>query len=156
MKKLIYVLIVLIMIAGIWYLSLDQKGSSEQTTITQTSKLNADVYPLYTGAIWGDVQATSSPDFGSVMMVQSALFTDVTNIAKLSTPFTQYYHDKLIASGWIQDIKREAGGPGSEISVYTNGDRFIVVSFHSVFTVHHPDAPSECPCNVRFTLMTRI
>jgi hypothetical protein len=88
--------------------------------------------------------------------VQSTPFTNVTNIASKSTLFTQYYHRKLIAAGWTPDMSREAGGPGAEISVYTRGDQFIVVSFSSLFRVQSPDAPSQCPCDVQFTLMNGV
>jgi hypothetical protein len=112
-----------------------------------------DVYPLYTGATWGKIQAITSPDFGPVTLIESFPFLNITNISEISDPFMKYYHNKLISTGWTQDMSREAGGPGSEISVYTKLDQFTVVSFSSEFTKQHPDAPSECPCNVQFKLM---
>lgn len=144
-KLLLFVLVVLVLFGGYWYFSLQQSAAPT---------LNADVYPLYSGATWGEAEATTSPDYGPTTVVQSAPFTDTINIAALSTPFTQYYHDKLTAAGWAQDMMREAGGPGGEVSFYTKGDQFIVVEFHSVFKVKHVDAPSECPCDVTLGLST--
>jgi len=62
--------------------------------------------------------------------------------------------EKLTAAGWVRDMSREAGGPGAEVSVYTKGEQFIVVMFQSLFKVKHADAPSECPCDVTFSLMS--
>lgn len=147
------VLAVLIFVGG-WYWLAPQKESTEQSVPTQTAQLNFGPVPLYSGATWGTPVATTSPDFGRVVQVQSAVFASTTNIAEISTPFTTYYHDNLLAAGWVQDMSREAGGPGAEMSVYTKGDQFVVVYFHSNFLVKHADAPSECPCDLTFTLMS--
>ncbi len=121
---------------------------------TPTAQLNAALYPLYTDATWGSAVATTSPDYGPVAMVQSVPVSGITDIAGLATPFTQYYHDKLTAAGWTQDMSREAGGPGAESSVYTHDGQFVVVSFQSVFSIQSTDAPEACPCTVHFTLMS--
>jgi hypothetical protein len=126
----------------------------ENGSLAEAPTLAADLYPLYSGVSWGPVTATTSPDYGAVAATQSTPFADITDIASKSTPFTQYYHDKLISAGWVQDVSREAGGPGAEVSVYTKGDQFVVISFHSLFHVQQPDAPEECPCDVQFTLMS--
>ena len=118
--------------------------------------LAADLYPLYPGASWGPVASTTSPDYGPVDVVQSTPFANLTDIAAKSTPFTAYYHALLLKAGWVQDMLREAGGPGSEVSVYTKGNQFIVVSFHSVFHVQSQDAPEECPCDLQFSLMSGV
>ena len=150
-KNILYILVALAVVIGgcLWY---SRVPATVQETPVQT--LNADVYPLYTGTSWGAAIATTSPGHGAVVMVQSTPFADVTNIAEKSTPFTQYYHDKLIAAGWTLDMAEEAGGPGAEISVYRKDAQFIVVSFSSVFKVRPTDAPFECPCDLQFTLMS--
>ena len=144
-KKLVYAIIVLAVVAGGWYWYAGQGGAAAQ--------LNSDVYPLYSGATWGDSHSKTTDD-GPGYEVVSEPFTNVTNIAAVSTPFTKYYEEKLVAAGWARDMMREAGGPGAEVSVYTKDEQFIVVSFHSDFKVKHTDAPSECPCDVQFSLMS--
>ena len=114
------------------------------------------LYPLYPGVRWGPAEATSSPDYGAVAVMRSTPFTGITDIASKSTPFMQYYHDRLLAAGWIQDMSREAGGPGAEVSIYTKGNQFIVTSFHSLFHMQQQNTPSQCPCDVQFTLMSGL
>ncbi|MEK7601350.1 MAG: hypothetical protein AAB480_02360 [Patescibacteria group bacterium] len=143
-KTFVYTIVVLVVVLGGWYWYAGQGGAAT---------LNADLYPLYSGTAWGEPQAKTTSD-GPAYEVVSTLFTDVTNIAAVSATFTKYYEDKLTAAGWTRDMMREAGGPGAEVSTYTKGDQFIVVSFHSVFKVKHPDAPSECPCDVQLTLLS--
>jgi hypothetical protein len=128
----------------------------ENGSLVEAPAFAADLYPLYSGVSWGTVEATTSPDYGIVSLMQSTPFTNITDIASKSTPFTQYYHDKLLAAGWKVDISREAGGPGAEISVYTKGNQFVVVSFHSLFHVQQPDAPSQCPCDLQFSLTSGV
>ena len=163
MKMLRYVLVALAFVVGAWYFVSLMRNTpvpqttvqpAEQPTAQPAEELAADVYPLYASAVWSPAEATTSPDYGSVLITQSAPVTNVIDIAALSTPFTQYYHDKLTSAGWSVDNSREAGGPGAEVSAYTKGNQFVIVSFHSFFTVTHPDAPSECPCNVQFTLVS--
>ena len=96
--------------------------------------------------------ATSSTDYGQVVEVRAMAATNTMDIAAASTPFTKYYNDKLTAGGWAQDMMKEAGGPGAEISVYKKGDQFIVVMFSSVFHVMPADAPEQCPCDVELML----
>ena len=112
------------------------------------------MYPLYPGATWGTAVATVSPDYGSIVAVQSLAATGTTDIAAVSTPFTKYYDDKLTAAGWAPDISREAGGPGAEVSFYTKDGQFIVVMFSSVFHNQPANAPEECPCDVTLSLMS--
>ena len=149
-KTFLYIFVVLALIVGGWYWYSGQGGSAA----APKAELNADVYPLYTGATWGEAAATTSPDYGPITVVQSVPFTDVTNIAEKSTPFEEYYDDKLTAAGWVPDNMRAASGPGANIKYYTRGDQFIVVFFHSDFKVKNPDAPSECPCDVQFSLIS--
>lgn len=148
MLKRIFVLIVLIIVIAVgwnWY--------AGQGGTTSTPALNAALYPLYSSAQWSKAHEKVATD-GPGYEIVSNPFTDVTDIGAVSTPFTKYYLDKLTAAGWAPDMSREAGGPGAEVSYYTKGDQFIIVSFHSDFKVKHPDAPSECPCDVTLSLMS--
>jgi len=152
MKTFLYIIVLVVVAAGGWYWYAKQYSGTVAQGITL--RLNADVYPLYTGATWGEAAATTSPDYGPITVVQSVPFTDVTNIAEKSTPFEEYYDDKLTAAGWVPDDMRAASGPGANITYYAKGDQFIVVFFHSDFKVKNPDAPSECPCDVQFSLIS--
>ena len=115
--------------------------------------LNADLYPLYTAAVWGPVK-TSTVEGAAGAEVQSQPVENITNIAASSTPFTDYYRTKLTQEGWTQDMNREAGGPGAELSLYTKGNEFIIVSFSSVFHNKPKNAPETCPCDLQFTLIS--
>jgi hypothetical protein len=128
----------------------------EHGSLVEAPAFSTDLYPLYSGVSWNSVEATTSPDYGPVAITQSTFLTNITDIASKSTPFMQYYHNKLVTAGWTQDMNREAGGPGAESSVYTKGNQFIVTSFDSLFQVQQPNTPSECPCTVQFTLMSGI
>jgi hypothetical protein len=160
-KTLLVMVIVVVAAAGIsayFYLS-NSRAISPPVLFVSSPKdatIPADVYPLYSGASWSPVEATTSPDYGEVSVIQSQPFINITDIAAKSTPFTTYYHDKLLHGGWVQDMQREAGGPGAEISVYTKGDQFVVVAFSSIFHDQKPDAPAQCPCDLRFSLMSGI
>ena len=154
-KTFLYIIVVLalVVIAGGWYWYAGQGGSAAAPS-EATATLNADAYPLYTGATWGSTAATTSPDYGPITVVQSVPFADVTNIAEKSMPFEKYYDDKLTAAGWARDDMRAASGPGANITYYTKGGQFVIVFFRSDFKVKHPDAPSECPCDVQFSLLS--
>ena len=145
-KALVYLVVVLLVVVGGWYWYSGQKGGAALT-------LHPDLYPLYSGAMWGDVQPKTTID-GPGFEVASKPFTDITNIAEKSMPFEKYYEDKLAAAGWVRDDMRAASGPGANITYYTKGDEFIVVFFHSDFKVKNPDAPSECPCDVQLSLIS--
>lgn len=141
-KLFVWAALLIFGIGGAWYWY-QGRGSG--------AALHPDLYPLYTGVTWGEVQAVST-ERGPAYQMQSQPFTDVVNLGEKFVPFEQYYQDKLVKAGWTQDIQEEASGPGSEISVYRKGDQFIVVSYQSTFKVKHADAPSECPCDITFTL----
>lgn len=158
MKKLGIVLFIVVIALGGWYWYSTQLHTSETpivtTATTTTARLSDDLYPLYPDATWGTVESATSSDYGEVTVVESTPITNTTNIASTSMPFMNYYNDKLVALGWSQDMSREAGGPGAEVSFYTKGDQFIAVSFHSIFKILHTNAPSECPCDVHLALMS--
>lgn len=152
-KKILYFIIVLLLVAAGWYWYAGQ-GNGVAVPDTAAATLNADLYPLYSDATWGSVEATSSPERGLVSIVRSVPFADTMDIAAVSMPFTKYYDDKLIAAGWTEDMMEAASGPGANISVYRKDGQFIAVSFQSVFKVRQPDAPVQCPCDVQLTLLS--
>ncbi len=153
MKQLLRIALALFIIIGGVYVAVTQYDlTGARPQAVPDVVLNPDVYPLYTGIEWGTAYATTSPDFGTVTMIASIPTTNITDIASLSQPFMQYYDAKLTSTGWSLDISRAAGGPGGEVAVYTNGNQFIALSFNSIFNVTSPDAPSQCPCDVQFTI----
>ena len=151
-KTFLYIVVLVVIVAGGWYWYAGQGGGAAAPR--EATALNADLYPLYSGATWGPTVATTSLDYGQITVVQSVPFTDITNIAEKSMPFEKYYDDKLTAAGWVPDNMRAASGPGANITYYTKGDQFVIVFFRSDFKVKHPDAPSECPCDVQFSLLS--
>lgn len=116
--------------------------------INKKVKMNTDVYPLYEGAEWGETEEISN----GLFKVESVPFTDTDNIAAMAMPFTDYYHQKLLAAGWEQDMMREASGPGANVSTYTKDGQFITVAFKSDFKVKNDNAPSECPCDLTLSI----
>ncbi len=127
-----------------------EEGSETENVVgsEEEARLEADAYPLYAGAEWGEVQKLE----GGLTRVASKPVVDTTNITGVAMPFTEYYHEKLASAGWEQDLMREADGPGANMSYYVKDGRFIVVSFESEFKVKHDDAPSECPCDVTLSV----
>lgn len=115
--------------------------------------LNQDLYPLYSGVRWGAVKA-SSVEGAAGAEVLSEPIVNITNIAASSTPFTEYYKNKLTGAGWAQDMSKEAGGPGAEVSVYTKGREFIIVTFTTTFHTKPANAPESCPCDLQLGLIS--
>lgn len=168
---LIGVVVVLIVGVGVWFWvqgdrtveqgsEAEHSGTAGEERVSDQIRLEADAYPLYPGAEWGretaetaGTETTAADGNGTgIVTVTSEPFVDVTNIAAVSTPFTEYYRQKLTAAGWKPDMMREADGPGANVSYYAKDDRFIIVSFQSDFKVRSDDAPSECPCDVRLSI----
>lgn len=115
--------------------------------------LNPDLYPLYAGVTWSSVKSSTVEGAVGYEVVSNPIL-NISNIAASSTPFYNYYKNKLAQAGWTQDMSREAGGPGAEVSVYTKGNQFIIVSFTTIFHIKPTDAPEHCPCDLQFTLVS--
>lgn len=119
----------------------------------KAATLDPVLSPLYSGATWGPVVASTNGDLKGSEATSSAA-KDTNNIAAVTKPFTTYYEQKLKADGWTVDNARAAGGPGSEIMAYTKGDAYIVIGFTSVFKKKSVDAPAQCPCDVTFSVFS--
>ncbi|MDB5188288.1 MAG: hypothetical protein JWO50_808 [Candidatus Kaiserbacteria bacterium] len=117
------------------------------------SGLNPAVLPLYSGVSWSVPQAKVFSNI-PVYEVASVSVSNITNLSEKSLPFTKYYDEKLLGTGWTRDLSREAGGPGSGVSFYTKGKDFVIIAYQSTFHVTHTDAPSECPCDLQFLITT--
>lgn len=115
--------------------------------------LDPVLYPLYPSVQWGSAHTATTTD-GAGVGIESVPIKDTNDIAAVTAPFTKYYDDKLAQAGWTRDMSREAGGPGAEVSYYTKGQQFAIVSFHSDFKVRPADAPAQCPCDVTLSLMS--
>lgn len=125
----------------------------EQPAPAASSTLVAVLYPLYPGAAWSPVERTTIEDLEGYAATSSAAI-DTDNIEAATRAFVQYYTEKLAAAGWVPDISREAGGPGSEIAPYTKDGAYVVISFSTVFKSGGQDEPEQCPCDVTLTLFS--
>jgi putative hemolysin len=105
--------------------------------------------PLYKGVTWSPGYATAIEGIRGVAATSSA-GVNLQDISKVTTPFTDYYRNKLKAAGWEDDIAHEAGGAGSTLDAYKKGDQLIFVSFNTKFKGTQPDEPVSCPCDVTF------
>lgn len=103
--------------------------------------------PLYKGTTWGLVSSTTIEGISGIEATSSA-GVDIDDIAHVTTPFTQYYHDKLLAAGWVEDIAHEAGGAGSTIDAYKKDTQYVFINFSTNFKGTKPDEPVSCPCDV--------
>lgn len=129
--------------------------------ITQTHNLNKDVYPIYSGISWVNEEpatttirfkTTESPISG--YKITSETINGTMNIASITTPFENYYRQKLKAAGWKTNIYMEAGGPGAEVMGYQKGNSYIITEYDSVFTVKNPNEPEQCPCNTTLSIFS--
>ena len=121
----------------------------------------AAAYPLYAGSgsavsriSWDTtmpVFATTTPSLIGVELVSQPI-TNLTDLATPSTPFMDYYRRTLAAAGWTVDNMLAAGGPGAEITGYTKGSDYFIVSYASDFKVKSANAPEQCPCDLTFSL----
>lgn len=143
-KSIVYALIGLVIGLGAFFIWQEAHAPGS---------LNPDLYPLYTGAQWGPVKS-STVDGAVGYEVESNPITNITNIVASSTPFYDYYKTKLTQAGWTQDMAREAGGPGSEVSVFTKEAQFIIISFKTTFHTKPTNAPEQCPCDLVFMLIS--
>lgn len=157
MKKnhLLYILGLLTIISASWFLFLQIDKTAEQGSDlgigSDNSQINTDIFPLYEGVTWGKA-ALVKDEAGEYWRVVSNTISNITNIYELAGPFAEYYDQKLTSAGWVRDINREASGPGSNISYYEKNGEFITIAYDSDFKVENENAPSECPCDLRFTI----
>ena len=120
----------------------------------------SDIYPLPSGITWNAAHAaTVEPGDENVpatlagIKVISQPITDTTDLSAPSTPFENYYKEKLAAAGWIADNSLAAGGPGAEIVGYKKGNDYIILAFTSVFENNGGgNSPETCPCDLTFSV----
>ncbi len=136
-------------------------GQSAQFHIIKEKNFPAEIYPLYSGISWGpEMLATDTMPINGIQTVftgysiTSQTVKNITNIAAVTMPFEKYYRNKLKAAGWVIDNNLLASGPGSDIIVYTKGDRYIVVSFLTVFHAGGVNEPVQCPCDTTLYIFT--
>ncbi|HVZ75770.1 MAG TPA: hypothetical protein VG934_00655 [Candidatus Paceibacterota bacterium] len=145
-STIIGIIVVLVIAAAAIYWLWGEQAQAP-TTNNSAPLLAADAYPLYTGVAWGSVASATLEDLIGVEVTSQAA-TDITNIASTSQPFEDYYRQKLLAAGWSVDIARAAGGPGSDITVYSKGGDFIATQVSTDFKGTQPNEPVQCPCDV--------
>lgn len=120
--------------------------------LTHNSSLNSDLYPLYTGATWGPIEASEVNGAAGYKVVSNKV--NVADLDTTSTKFESYYQSKLTKAGWTPVIVRRASNPGSELSVYTKGNEVIVVSLKTDFNSKAADGTPACPCDMQFSLIS--
>lgn len=129
----------------------ENKQGSEVSQNNNNSQINNAVLPLYPDATWSEPMIMSD-DGGDYWEVVSSRFTDIENIYEVAGPFADYYNQKLVSTGWVRNLDKEASGPGSNVSYYTKDGQFIAISYDSYFKKESENAPSECPCDLIFTI----
>lgn len=125
--------------------------------------LNPVLYPLYSGVTWEpetpatEIWRTTTGTFNIAGYgITSAAAKGITDIAALTTPFENYYRQKLTAAGWTVSIQMEAGGPMGSQTGYSKGADYIVIGYHTVFhsNVAGPNSPVACPCDTTLSLFS--
>ncbi len=142
--------LVLLVVAGGMYLYGPKHLNPAPAAV---NNLSADVYPLYNGLVWGAEEATTSSSFVGYI-VESQTISNISNLSAISTPFDEYYKNKLLALGWSPDITLEAGGPGAEVMAYKKGDTRIIIAYHTVFHGGGANEPVKCPCDITFSIFS--
>ena len=127
------------------------------TTNPPVQNLQADVYPFPSTMSWG-TEASSTITLKDQKIigseVKSTLQENITDISKVFVPFQQYYSDKLIKAGWIQNKNLAADAAGSSLWVFTKNSQYIVLSYKSDPINKALTSPLTCPCNMAFTVFT--
>ena len=184
MKKTIIVSVaLLIVIVGVFYFMRESKAPISDVMCTQEAKqcpdgsyvgrtgpncefstcplfdgkLVSDVYPMYGDISWEAeekvVKELQDQKFSGYEK-KSKKIEGVSNLAEVFGPFQQYYSDKLITSGWVQNINYSADGPGSSLWVYEKEGKYIIFSYHSTAVNKALNAPMSCPCDMEFSIFT--
>jgi len=143
-RTALYTVVALIIVAAGAYALFQYSGGTPKS-------LNADLYPLYAGASWGQVQAATSTSAVGYEVVSNPI-TNVTDVASTTEPFETYYEQKLAKAGWTQAPVPQAKSPGA--LVYTKGSQFIVVSYTTGFETQLTGASDHCPCAVQLSLIS--
>jgi len=129
--------------------------SAEFTLSRQT--LSQVLYPLYSDANW-EVPKAETVTIGtstySGASVSSVPVTGTMDPGSIFTPFLNYYDSKLKALGWKVDNYLAAGGHVGGQTGYRKADGLILVRFSFLYHTVAEAAPSECPCDVTFSLFS--
>lgn len=128
------------------------------TSATTTEpRVAIDLYPLYADVEWNKAETekvTIGTTTYSGVSVTSATVDADTNPAAIFTPFTDYYDTLLRGRGWHIANNLAAGGhTGGQIG-YQNGPGTILVRYTITYEKKPENAPSECPCDVSFSLFS--
>jgi hypothetical protein len=131
-------------------------AESAQFTIMHP-KLDENLYPLYSGAEWGAIEAENlvigSTTYRGASLDSLAIPAGM-NPADVFMPFEQYYEKKLRDAGWTVANDLAAGGHvGGQTGYRKNGD-VILTRFRIDYQNKPADAPSKCPCDVTLSLFS--
>ena len=132
--------------------------SAESAPFTITHpKLAIDLYPLYTGVSWNPSEAEAvtigTTTYAGALMT-SAVVDAGMDPGSVFMPFLNYYARLMREHGWHEANDLAAGGhTGGQVG-YRNGPGTILLGFHIDYKNKPVDAPSECPCDVSFSLFS--
>ncbi len=147
----------ILVIAGsaviVFLVALTLLGLKNKAVAPVLGNLPADVYPLYSGATWSEVQPKTFEKLTGYEITAIAA-KDTTNIAEATYPFEKYYAEKLTAEGWAIDNSLAAGGPGASITAYVKSGNYIIVSFSTDFKGGGENEPVQCPCDVSLSVFS--
>ena len=137
--------------------SVPERSPATAATSAPEARLAVDLYPLYRGAVWNRTVAETvtigTTTYAGAYATSSAIDAGM-NPGRALTPFTDYYDQLLKSRGWRVANDLAAGGHvGGQVG-YRNGPGTILVGYRIEYQVVPKDAPSQCPCTVRFSLFS--
>lgn len=138
---------------------LEVKGKSRPIVggLTKTNDTGGGVYPLFDKLKWGMPEGVEKSIDSKVVqgsVIKSKTLRNITDIAKETEGFQNYYDKKLEAEGWSVENSLFADGPGSSEWGFKKGNRYIVLSYTSVPENDKPDEIFSCPCHVTFAVFS--
>jgi hypothetical protein len=153
MKKFLTCAVALLIVLAAVFIITSNKNDQPIIPVAE-QHLNPDAYPLYSDLSWGSEQAKTFEGKFSGYEVTSIPVTDITDLSVVSTPFDNYYKNKLEAIGWTVDNSLAAGGPGASITAYKKGSDYIIVSFSTKFKGGGTNEPVQCPCDITMSVFS--
>jgi hypothetical protein len=135
----------------------EENGQQTYTDCVDASSLSQDVYPLYEGVQWGNLNAETTTIGNTTLFgvsMASLPVKDTMDPSSVFVPFEDHYAKSLAALGWMVDPELAAGGHAGDQTGYRKGSEIILT--RSAITYHTtPDnAPSECPCDVSVSVFS--
>ena len=152
-RNIIWIVVIIVVGSGLYWWTSNRNISS----IIVQPKLTEDIYPLYNDAEWGIPVSKSmivgTTTYDGASITSQTISADM-NPGGILMPFERYYDAKLKALGWSVANDLAAGGPVGGQTGYSKGDDTILIGFRINYSNQPKDAPSECPCDVSFSIFS--